>query len=111
MIEALWSVDFHSGPQRVGSGVVAFETGRVFGGDAIMIYVGRYEVEQGVVHVTCRVSRYAHAPDFQPIFGSDQFALVLAGQLQRHEMRLAGHVVDRPDLAIEFHAIRRAELP
>lgn len=111
MIEALWSVDFHSGPQRVGSGIVAFEAGRVFGGDAAMIYVGRYEVERGVVHVACRVSRYAHAAGFQPIFGADEFDLVLTGQLQRHEMRLAGHVADRSDLAIEFRAIRRAELP
>lgn len=42
MLEALWSVEFQSSFGLQGNGVVVFETGRVFGGDSTMIYVGNF---------------------------------------------------------------------
>jgi hypothetical protein len=52
MLEALWSVSFQSNAQlgpMGGTGVVVFETGRVFGGDSTMIYTGKFRVVNDVI--------------------------------------------------------------
>ncbi|QOY51398.1 GrlR family regulatory protein [Candidatus Sulfurimonas baltica] len=41
MIEGLWLVEFQN-VQNAGSGVVVFETGRIFGGDSAYYYLGEY---------------------------------------------------------------------
>lgn len=110
-LEALWSVEFQSSFDMCGNGVVVFETGRVFGGDSSMIYVGSFKVENGVIHSEINVSKYAHVQGMTSVFGLDSFDLKVTGPLAQNELLLTGHVVGDPSSKITIKAIRRADLP
>lgn len=111
MIEALWSVQFQSCFGMHGSGVAVFETGRVFGGDSTMIYVGKFKVENGVIYSDINVQKYAHIQSMFSAVGLDHFNLKLTGTPMQNEMVLSGYVVEDPTRKITITAIRRAELP
>ncbi|MGA8864093.1 MAG: GrlR family regulatory protein [Gallionella sp.] len=111
MLEALWSVDFKSSFGMHGNGVVVFETGRLFGGDSTMIYVGSYKVEHGIIHAEIEVRKYTNVPGMVSVVGLDTFNLTVNGPLGQHELLLSGHVVEDPSRKITIKAIRRAELP
>ena len=111
MLEALWSVEFQSSFGFRGNGVAVFETGRVFGGDSTMIYVGSFRVENGSVHANVNVNKYAHSPGMASVVGLDNFNLELIGKPDPNNMSLSGHVVEDPSRKITIHAVRRAELP
>ena len=111
MLEALWSVDFRSSFGIQGTGVVVFETGRVFGGDSLMIYVGNYKVENGAIHAEINVRKYANVPGMASVVGLDSFNLKVSGTPAQNELLLSGHVVEDPSRKITIRAIRRAEPP
>jgi hypothetical protein len=111
MLEALWSVEFQSSFGMHGNGVAVFETGRVFGGDSSMIYVGDFRVENGSIHSKINVRRYARVPGMSSVVGFDNFNLVVTGTPNEKDMLLSGYVVEDPSRKITIHAVRRAELP
>lgn len=111
MVEALWSVEFQSSFGMHGNGVAVFETGRVFGGDSTMIYVGSFKIENGVIHSEINVKKYAHVQGMSSVVGMDSFNLKVSGTPAQNEMILSGHVVEDPTSKITIKAIRRAELP
>lgn len=111
MIEALWSVEFQSSFGLQGNGVAVFETGRVFGGDSAMIYVGSFKVENGVIHSEINVKKYAHVQNIISVVGLDDFNLLVTGTPAQNEMALSGYVIEDPARKITIKAIRRAELP
>jgi hypothetical protein len=111
MLEALWSVEFQSSFGMHGNGVAVFETGRVFGGDSSMIYVGSFRVENGVIHSEINVKKYAHTPGMGSVVGLDTFNLKVTGKPDQNDMVLSGFVVEDPARTITIHAVRRAELP
>ena len=111
MLEALWSVEFKSSFGMHGHGVAVFETGRVFGGDSTMIYVGNFQVDNGAINSTINVKKYAFAPGMSSVVGFDNFNLKVTGTPHANQMVLSGYVVEDPSRKIEIHAVRRAELP
>lgn len=111
MVEALWSVEFQSSFGMHGNGVAVFETGRVFGGDSTMIYVGSFRVENGTIHSEINVKKYASAPGMSSVVGLDNFNLVVTGKADAKDMNLSGYVVEDRARQITIHAVRRAELP
>lgn len=111
MIEALWSVEFRSNLDLIGSGIVVLETGRVFGGDSAMIYVGSYTVDGNNIKAELHIHRYASAPGMVSITGLDDYHLQATGKLGTKEILLQGHVVGAPNIQIVVKAVRRAELP
>jgi len=111
MLEALWSVEFKSSFGMHGNGVAVIETGRIFGGDSLMIYVGSLKVENGVIHADINVRKYAHVPGMASVVGLDSFDLKVSGATAQNELLLSGHVVEDPSRKITIKAIRRAELP
>lgn len=98
-VEGMWcyvSGDVHSEVLASG-GMVILDTNRVYGGDSVMAYVGKYEVKDGTV--TAHVEswpynpHFAHLPD---VFGEEgehvrqstvTGALNQAGQLVGHLTR------------------------
>ena len=111
MLEALWSVEFQSSFGIHGNCVVVFETGRVFGGDSAMIYVGSYRVEGGTIYADINVNKYAHVPGMTSVIGFDSFNLKVTGKPGQNMMILSGHVVEDPLRTMTIRAVRRAELP
>lgn len=111
MLEALWSVEFKSSFGLEGYGVAVFETGRVFGGDSSMIYVGSFKVEGGQIHATLNVKKYADIPGMVSVVGLNDFNLKVTGMPAHDVMHLSGFVMEDPTRKIAIKATRRAELP
>ena len=112
MIEALWSVEFLSNMNSVGSGIVVIETGRVLGGDSAYMYIGDIRVEQSTVHAVIRVTQYSSVMGMTSIFHPlTQFTLKVSGPLSATDILFNGYVVEQPGLQIAVRAVRRAELP
>ncbi len=111
MIEALWSVEFKSNNNFVGSGIVIFETGRVLGGDSMMTYIGSYDVANGVVSATISVKQYSNTSNMASVVGLNQFTLAVKGTIARQSMTLSGYVVEDNSKTIVINAQRQAELP
>ncbi len=117
-IEALWSIVFASnvqllpGQPSAGGGIVVFETGRVFGGDSTMIYVGRYRFPPESKHLEAEVEVNRFLAGGVSVFGAiDHFHLKLTGQYQRDRFVMEGHMVENPAQRIAIEFVRRAELP
>lgn len=111
MLEALWSVEFQSSFGMYGNGVVVFETGRIFGGDSAMIYVGNFRVSNGTIDADINVKKYANVPGMSSVVGFNDFNLKVSGKPDASSMVLAGYVIEDPSRKITIRADRRAELP
>lgn len=60
------TLDGHGGK---GSGVIAFQNGRVFGGDAYLYYNGSYTLTGSTFKGEVVVSQHTRAVDTRPLFG------------------------------------------
>ncbi len=60
------TLDGHGGK---GSGVIAFQNGRIFGGDAFLYYNGSYVLTGASFKGEVVVSQHTKAIDMKPLFG------------------------------------------
>ncbi|MFZ5735041.1 MAG: GrlR family regulatory protein [Pseudomonadota bacterium] len=60
------TLDGHGGK---GSGVIAFQNGRIFGGDAYLYYNGSYTLAGSAFKGEVVVSQHTRALDARPLFG------------------------------------------
>lgn len=111
MIEALWSVQFISNLGIFGSGVVVFETERIFGGDAKFYYLGSFRVKaDGSVDADVEVTHYSG--DTLSIFGNRRnFSLEVSGMVRVPEMELVGQVIGEPHYQMRMVLKKIADLP
>jgi len=110
MIEALWSVEFASNLGIFGSGVVVFETERIFGGDAKYYYLGKFKVKNQAVDADVEVTHYSGEPF--SVFGHlNKFNLKVTGRVQVPRMELQGHLVENPNMEIMMRLNKIADLP
>lgn len=110
MVEALYGVEFASSLNNGGYGVVVLETGRVLGGDSSFVFIGDYEVKDGIIsaEITCSNDRNI----LQSVFGDfKEFTLKLEGEFEHKEFIMQGYPVEAPDMKIAIKLTRRAELP
>jgi len=110
-IEALWPVEFGNDEHRAGAGVVVFESGRIFGGDAGYYYLGEYKINNGVVTGQATATHYAG--EISPLFAGagKEYTVLLSGDLEDQQMVLAGHLEQDSSKTIVVVCTRRAELP
>lgn len=110
MLEAMYGVEFVSNQNDGGYGVVILETGRILGGDSSFVFVGSYEVKNGIVQANVRCTNDRNL--LQSVFGDIQeFNLNLKGTPEYKGFKLVGHMVENPAMQIEIKLTRRAELP
>lgn len=111
-IEGLWTIDFFS-KHGAGAGVIVFETGRVFGGDSSMFYIGDYEIKNGAVSGRIRVRVHHRIPGLTSIAGADDFEVEYSAQLSDATTQLTGKVIDASANGRIIHGSMRklAELP
>jgi len=81
-IEALWAVAFSTPEGAAGTGVVVFETGRVFGGDSLYYYLGDYAVDRKTVRGKVDVIHYSGPP------------MNIVGPVERLSLNYEGRIVD-----------------
>ena len=111
-IEALWSLEFKTSDNYEGAGIVVFDTGRILGGDSAFIFVGNYEVSQGVVKGEVNVSRYSDKSGLVSAFpGLNDFNLVISGDFDPRKMTLHGQVKEDASRHVTLTCVRRAEFP
>jgi hypothetical protein len=112
-LEAMWTVQFFSdaGVQfNAGAGVIVFETGRLYGGDSYMYYIGEYKVENGEIIGLVHVD--THSSGGTSIIGNiRQFDVKFRGRVGDSQMQLEGQV-DAPVRAKIRVALKKIrELP
>jgi hypothetical protein len=109
-IEALWAVNFASPLGAAGSGVVVFETGRIFGGDSLYYYIGDYVVSVNTVRGKVEVIHYSGPP--LNIFGLiDRMTLQYEGQIRGDTMEATGIDPTNPQRRVTMQFRRLANLP
>jgi hypothetical protein len=111
MLEAVWSVEFLSNQGVSGNGIAVFDAGRIFGGNDTLIYTGRYQVVDGVIHAQVKVETYALTPAVISGGGFQTFHLDVTGPPDRNNLFLTGHVTTDPSRTMTIRAVRRVELP
>lgn len=111
-IEGLWTIVF-SGKFGAGAGVVVFETGRIFGGDTSMYYIGDYEVNNGSLSGNIRVRIHAQVPGMRPVTGIDDFTAILTAAKVGETMQVMCDVTEPPGTGLKIQAKlhKIAELP
>jgi hypothetical protein len=110
-LEALWAITFGT-TQDSGSGVVVFETGRVFGGDTAFYYVGHYTYTPHNQIVSGEVEVTRHAPGLPFIIpGHEGGHYQFTGRVVQPTMTLTGHLVEDPQQRIVVHCRHLHDLP
>ncbi len=91
MLEAMYGIEFGSNMNDGGYGVVILETGRVLGGDSSFVFVGSYEVKNGVLHADVKCTNDRNL--LPSIFGDiKEFNLHLEGKPDYKEFILRGYM-------------------
>jgi hypothetical protein len=111
MLEAVWSVEFLSAAGVSGNGIAVFDAGRIFGGNDTLIYTGRYQVVDGVIHAQVKVETYALTPATAGAGGFRTFHLEVTGPPDRNNLFLSGRDAADPTRTMTIRAVRRVELP
>lgn len=111
-IEGLWAVDFQN-QMDLGSGVVVFETNRVYGGDSGWYYTGTYAVEGDEIRARVLIRHYGapiatvtgHSP-------GQSFEIDMVGTFEgENRMVAVGTVVGDATAPLSFSMRRLDDLP
>jgi glyoxylase-like metal-dependent hydrolase (beta-lactamase superfamily II) len=110
-LEALWAVTFGT-KEDFGSGVIVFETGRIFGGDTAFYYVGHFDYNRRDQRISGEVNVVRHRPGLPFVFpGHDGGKIQLSGPVSEPTMILSGHLVQDPQQAIAVVCRHLVDLP
>jgi hypothetical protein len=95
-------------------GIVVLETGRVFGGDSMMAYIGEYNLNHGNITARVQARRWNPEGEVENVFGMSgdiDFVAILDGQL--NGSRIDGHLAPEgaPDARVAAELVRIADLP
>jgi T3SS negative regulator,GrlR len=116
-IEALWTVSFTSNLGMSGVGVVAFEAGRLFGGDPDYIYLGKYDIAPDRQKLTCEVDVQNYSGRLSSIFGGlANFKLMIEGTVPKSNavgsmIQANGHLDGNQVFQVALILTKRALLP
>lgn len=108
MIDGLWTAEFGSSTGVFGGGVVVFQNGRVLGGDAGYFYIGKYHLNQRVLHVTIEVQPFIVG--YESVFSTvnQKFTLELDGSLQDDtHITVQGRMKEVPNLSFGAKLTKR----
>jgi|SRR5882672_1911650 len=114
-IEALYAIEFTADrKQWQGGGVFVLDTGRVFGGDSSLAYVGEFQLKDSSMVATVDVIR--HNNTLPSIFGTKEakFTVELQGTVSKPafaSIDFTGRRTDMPQITMYARAKRIAELP
>lgn len=83
-------VDMLDGHEGRGSGVLVFHDGRIFGGDAMLYYVGSYSVKDLTVKGEVIVNQHTRVPGANPLFGGAETSIGFSGQFDEKGGKVTG---------------------
>lgn len=74
MIDAFYTISFESNFGLSGTGVSVFQGGKVFGGDSMMSYAGKYAVNANEISRNLTVGRHSNRTNMESVFGLEKFS-------------------------------------
>ena len=105
----LWTIDFLSTINLVGSGVLIMNHGRILGGDEGFYYAGSYNTSHNEIFAEIKVTRFKS--DHISVFGNiGQFTLDFKGTLQDRTLEGRASVKTNPTLKIQIKGTKKEEL-
>lgn len=112
MIKTMYRVEFLSNNGENRYGVVVFEMGRILGGDGACVYVGTYEIENGLLKVNVKVTNDCKAltPTFGEVnvFHLNGEAKVPNDEVLIKEFTVYGAMIENPARKMVVKFTRRA---
>jgi hypothetical protein len=91
-------------PRGEGTGVIHLANGEITGGDSILTYSGRYEVDED--RFTAVLSTKRHAAGHPSMFGIDEVELKFTGKSMGVTACCSGTAKQAPELPVQVTLIR-----
>ncbi|WP_294124086.1 GrlR family regulatory protein [Sphingomonas sp.] len=117
-IEGMWAAYFGDfAGQQVNSGIAVLETGRIFGGDSMMAYLGQYEVNDGVISGEIKIWSFNPHLEVVTAFGKigtpEGSVVGLQGNINAAKDQIDGHLWEKANTALKIPTQLKkvAELP
>ena len=91
-MNGLYSIHVSLGDGRSGkgSGVLVLQDGNIFGGDAFLFYVGRYEIQGTKMKGEVVIDQHTPSPGQLPLFGGKVVGIGFAGAVGAEVIELNG---------------------
>jgi len=97
--DGLYLVRFNT-PLGEGSGVAHLTDGKLYGGDSMMAYVGKYSDDGGSADAEVRVFRHSNVPGMEPVLGTNSATLKLSGSVSGNSANLTGSAPQAPGVQL-----------
>jgi hypothetical protein len=119
-VEGMWkfqSGDLGDREKPRWGGIVVMESGKVFGGDSVMAYLGTYEVDRGKITADVRSWNWntdLPADEVINVFGMEgpiDYQVRLEGDVTEGAINGAIWPVEQPDFKLRARMEKIAELP
>jgi hypothetical protein len=96
-LDGLWIVQF-TGKEILGSGVVVFSSGKVFGGETGFYYIGTYEADGNVVKARVKICNFD--PAVASGFGiQGDYEMDVSAMLKDNQMTGTAMIANQPHIA------------
>jgi len=111
MIEAMYAVEFMSNLNKIGQGVVIFETDRIFGGDSGFTYIGKYEIKDKTLYIEAKIKEYGNLNN-ENVIGLNEYTLIAQASIENYEsITLKGYAKEDQSKLVLINLKRIEELP
>lgn len=97
--DGLYLVKFNT-PLGEGSGVAHLTGGKLYGGDSMMAYVGKFKEDGGVLEAEVRVFRHSNVPGMDSVLGTNSATLKLTGSVSGNAATLSGSAPQAPGVQL-----------
>ena len=102
MQNGLYAAEFQT-PLGLGHGVVMLLNGVLQGGDSMMYYQGKYNVDGTSFKAEVKTGAHAHPLGMTSVFGRDQVTIDLSGTFAGDTLSATGKAAEIPN--VNFNAI------
>jgi hypothetical protein len=107
-MNGLWTAEFGSNTGMIGSGVVVFRDGAIFGGDKTYYYVGTYRLDGRTIIATLKVSPFIEGAVSVFRTTGQEITIELVGSLTDDGRIIAqGNPVGMPDRTFAMKLTKR----
>ncbi|HXH53135.1 MAG TPA: GrlR family regulatory protein [Sphingomicrobium sp.] len=89
-----------STPLGEGSGVTYLTEGKLYGGDSMMAYVGKFSEKGGSANAEVRVFQHSNTPGMESVLGTNSATLKLSGDVSGSTANLSGSAPQAPGVQL-----------
>jgi hypothetical protein len=97
--DGLYVVRFGT-PLGEGSGVAHLTDGKLYGGDSMMAYVGKFADDGDTANAEVRVFQHSNVPGMESVLGTNSATLKLSGSVSGNTANLTGSAPQAPGVQL-----------